>query len=270
MPEKMPEFENSQEKISQKEKFDMVDEIPLDTLDVPRIIEGKNGKLAFGTDIGVNYPKPTNEDALVINTKKNSFAVIDGMGGMGLGNEAAKILAQEIQKGFQENIMMEQAQKNASQKMSERGLGQAGACYLSCEVFGDELQISQAGDVKLVLYGKDKIKFETTNEGLGVIVTNAVQGTKTGQTTKSSFRYEKGDRLVIGSDGLWDNISPEDTRKAIQGKSAEEAIKILNAAAKAKMTRDGKPDNISVILYELDHISREPEEIAEGDTTFIP
>lgn len=234
-------------------RFDSIDEIATNRLDEAKIIEGQNGKIVYGTDEGVNY-KEWNEDAQVINTDKNAFASIDGMGGMGHGDKAARILAEEMQKGFRDGSLMEQIQMRAHQRMQAEGIGQGGACYVAGKITENRLDIYQAGDVKLIIVGKDgSVRFATRDEGQGHIVHNAVQGDDAGKTTHSSADLQAGDRIIAASDGLWDNFTPEQIARMVSGKSPEDAIKLINDQTKEKMrSGNGKPDNINVIIYDFE------------------
>lgn len=241
-------------------RYEVVDEIPVNRLDKPRIIKGQNGKLAFGTDEGVNY-KPRNEDALVINTKANAFASIDGMGGEYRGDRAARILAEELQKGFREEDPKKNpirwAQIQAHLRMRNEGLNKGGACYIAGEINGNVMDVYQAGDVKLIVVDPHgRVRFETEDEGYRHFVSNSVQGRRPGRTTHTQVKLNLGDRIIVASDGLWDSYSPQQVAEMVSGKPIKRAIKGINRAAKGKMrSGQGKPDNISVIIYDFERVS---------------
>ena len=62
-------------------------------LDLPLELKTRNGQIVAGTDEGVGY-KDVNEDGVAINTAKEAFICIDGIGGYGGGQEA-KIFCQK-------------------------------------------------------------------------------------------------------------------------------------------------------------------------------
>ena len=237
--------------------YNPIDEIPRNRLDTPRVVKGRNGKIAFGTDEGIGY-KPVNEDAIFINTKANVFASIDGMGGMGKGDRAAQILAQEIQRGVRGRSSIQRIISGASNRMAKEGVGKGGACYIVGHIGENILNIYQAGDVKLIVVGRmGNVRFETEDEGMGSKVFNCVQGTNAGEITKSKVRLNIGDRIVVASDGLWDNYSPKQIAGYVHNKEIKQAISGINRSVKDLMkSRRGKPDNINIIIYDFERSTR--------------
>ena len=243
---------------------DSVDEIALNPLDKPKFVKAPNGTIAYGTDEGIGY-KDVNEDAIVVNTGKgNGFAVIDGIGGGGHGDKAAQILAEEFQKGLNEGASFEDIQKSAHDRMRMKYMRGSGACYVGFKIDDKKLNVAQAGDVKLmVIDSNGAIKFETTDEGYGHVVFNAVSGSKQGNTTMNTVDLAVGDRIVVASDGLFDNLSPQEVSELIRGKTIQEAILLLNMNAKEKMQNhedykergiEAKPDNISILIYDIESL----------------
>ncbi len=207
------------------------------------------GQVVFYTNKGIGY-KDHNEDRIVINTEKNGFAVIDGMGGMGNGEEAAEILAEQIQKGFLNNTSYEQVQELAYVEMFNKGVGRGGACYVSARVDQEGIMHgAMAGDVRLIVVNiKGEVVFETKDEGAGPGVYNVVQGTEPGKTTKFSYKLEKGYKVLIFSDGVSDNFDEaEDDFKEkkqgsqniadfLNGKTLKEAVEELKSRQEEKVT----------------------------------
>ncbi len=247
-----------------------VDEIATNSLNNPKFVKIKNGTIAYGTDKGVGY-KDHNEDVVVVNSEKNGFAVVDGMGGQGHGEEAAGLLAIELKRGFQKGKNFDDVHVKAHRSMVNANVRSGGACYIGAKIEGDRLNIGQAGDVKLMVIGVDgKIKYETTDQGFGNIVTNAVMGNShsNGTTKLHSVDLAVGDRILVGSDGLFNNIPPEEIAEFVSGKTIQEAIQILNLHAKERMrdavelkaaglkvnVSDGKPDNISIVIYDVENL----------------
>ena len=232
--------------------YHVIDEIPRNRLDTPRVVKGRNGRIAFGTDEGINY-KPVNEDAIYINTRANVFASIDGMGGMGNGGRAAQILAQEIQKGTRARSSIQKIISRASDKMSSEGIDNGGACYVVSHIRENILNIYQAGDVKLIVVdSRGNLRFTTKDEGIGNKVFNSVQGIDSGEITKSKVRLNIDDKIVVASDGLWDNYSPQQIAKYVYNKDVKQAINGINKSVKNLMKSGrGKCDNINVIIYDF-------------------
>lgn len=260
IPAKMPEI---REVIANP-----IDEIITNSLDEPKFAKAANGTIAYGSDKGIGY-KDWNEDNVVVNTGDgNGFAVIDGMGGEGgegCGEMASQIFAETFQKGLRENASFEDIQKTAHERMAHEGLGRGGVCYIGFNIDGRKLEVAQAGDVKLIVLDRNGvIKFKTTNEVYGGAINNAVMGIGKGETTRSTADLEVGDRIVVASDGLFDNLSSQEVADFVRGKTIQEAIFLLNIKAKDKMANfktyreqriSAKPDNISVFIYDIEKLS---------------
>lgn len=234
-------------------EYDRVDEIPQDTLDHPRVVRARHGILAFGSDKGIGYAHPENQDGIVINTENDEFAVVDGIGGGFRPKRAMEILTSEIQLGFSKNTSFSEIHMNAHVRMKKEGIGTGGASYIVARILPNFfLEIGQAGDVKLVIISNGEVVFATKDEGIDNLLLNYVTGIMLGHITQLTAGLLPNDRIVIASDGLWKNLKPKEVAKNVAGKSTKEAIEILNFKAKGKMVSGhGKPDNISVILYDL-------------------
>jgi serine/threonine protein phosphatase PrpC len=262
--------------VPEDSSYDHINEIPTNRLDDPRIIRGRHGEIAFGVDEGGRPEKP-NEDRVVINTDRDAFAVIDGMGGMGKGDQAAQILAEIIQKGFEHDIEMADVQKIAARHMNREGVGRGGACYIASKVLGSDLEIYQAGDVKLVVLSSDgAVRFETLDENLADegqphTVTNAVSGEYIRNNAgKYTTPLHRGDRIIAASDGIWDNFSAQEVAQMLTGKSLEGAMRNLNQALRYKMAHGGKKDNLSVVIYDVGTIDESGDMTGSNAEESIP
>ena len=267
-----------------------VDEIDTIPLSAPKVAEGKiGGTFVFGTDKGFNYKK-YNEDAVVVDPESMAFAVIDGMGGMGAeksGQQATNILAEEFQKvfeGLEETNGSEsfkeifetaigKAQESARERMKSDGrVGEGGAVYVAAKIHKNEMHIAHMGDAKLVVIGQDgAIRFATQDHNLAnekqktglsispedkAFVTRAVRGVDAFDIEFNKIILQKGDRVIVASDGLWDNLEPEEVLSITSSKNIKEAFAQLDAETKLRMQRDdsspdaGKPDNRSLIIFD--------------------
>jgi len=238
-------------------------EVATNLLKEPRFIITDKGTIAYGTDEGFNY-KARNEDAVVVHTPTYSFACIDGMGGMRSGKEAAEILAGTLLSAFKADIDFEQmatVQTEASRAMAKAGIYEGGACYIAAKIVEKpfsmhELQIAQAGDVKLVVFDSGgKIKFETQDEGRGHIVYNAVTGERPGSTTLGKVFLDKGDRIIVSSDGIWDQMPPEEVAETMQGSLTGSSFVRIVLETEARMKNSGRGDNRSLIIFDFNPAS---------------
>jgi len=252
------------------------------------------------TDQGKKY-KDHNEDRVVVISHKNAFAVIDAMGGHASGLEAAQIHAEKILE-LPDNP--NRAAQNALDKYKKENLGNAGTCFIYGLITTNEegqkfLNVFQAGDVKLIIYDKNgNIKFQTKDQSLveemidkGIIspdeayyspyrssVSNAITTSRRVDIHRyMPIQIESGDRIVACSDGITDNLDPEEIWELIEGKSPEQAIEDISDVTdermknhaniiietnkrggrhKTKIYSDGyksepKPDNRSIVIVDI-------------------
>jgi serine/threonine protein phosphatase PrpC len=234
-------------------------------LDSPLEIKTKNGQIVAGTDEGVGY-KDVNEDGVAINAAKEAFISIDGIGGHSGGQEAKNILSESFLAGIRDGHSFEEIQRRAHLAMKKRGRG--GACYVAGRIIEDRegavLEVAQAGDARLVVLDEEGAKLATQDENNPQkknIVSNFVSYNYQGKTTTRRFRLREGDRVVVASDGLWDNLTPQDVHSLVKGKSPRKAMAALNKRVKRAMASGGKPDNLNIIIYDF-----RPEEKNDQET----
>lgn len=225
-------------------------------------LDGKNGPIGVVSSVGVG--REINEDVVAVNLRANAFAVIDGMGGYEKGEQAAAILAEKLQKGFEREISMSEVHRSASRRMRNSGIGKGGACYIAGVIRGNNLDIYQAGDVRLVVIDKNgTVAHQTEDENLARmgkanVLTNSVSGSKPGRMTRETIRLDVGDTVVVASDGLWDNLSPQQVSKVISKlKSPYQVVQSLKKYALARMKdrKKGKRDNLSILVYKIDKLA---------------
>lgn len=217
-----------------------------------RIIETPHGRLAFGIDIGVGRERQ--EDRLVIDTTKEAYAVIDGMGGMGKGDEAAQALAETLQKGFAIETPFSVMQEEASLLMLQRGVIRGGACYMALRIKADNLEIGYAGDVEMIIVDENgEIVHHPEPQGAGNIVFNAVSGDDSGTTAQENYKLKNGYRIYLASDGLWKQLSPDEAVKSTQGLPVDQAVQKLAAEAMTKMRAPGAhgKDNVTILVHDI-------------------
>lgn len=236
----------------------IVDENP--RLDAPEMAQAKSGLIAYGSDRGIGY-KDENQDCLLIKTANGAFACVDGMGSYDGAAYAAQLLAEAFSAGFDKGQTMEEMQIAAHESMQGERLGEAGACYIAAKIVGNKLHIGQAGDVRLIVVRKKEVVFQTRDEGFGTSVTNAVTGLRPGHTTTHVFDLEVKDRVIAGTDGVWNNVSLEEAAQLPE--SLGEAIASLNNRVKEKMARlpeftqqriPARRDNASAIIHDIERL----------------
>lgn len=241
----------------------MLEAVPSETvhqsMDNPWRISGKNGPIVVGTDSGFNY-SDINQDAVAVDPEINAFGVIDGMGFYSKGDIAATCSAEALQDGFASGKSFRAMQIDMHHKMREAGLVEDGVAYIAARIEGDMLIGALAGDVTLIVIGKDGVPHARTTpehraDDHGVL-TNCVTGRSPGKTTNFAIPLQEGDRVLAYSDGIADNFTPEEIAEMIQGKSIEEAFKIIADATEAKMkSGKGKPDNRTLLIYDIETVN---------------
>jgi serine/threonine protein phosphatase PrpC len=245
--------EPPQEAIEGAGRFDTINQLWTEGFAEARLINMPSGRLVLGTDVGGRTGE--NEDALLLDTDHDAFAVMDGMGGYEKGEIASRIVGEEIQRQLRENLEPLQMHINAQRRMKEATISDGGAPYVAGQVVKKELRIWYAGDVQLMIIdAKGKITFKTAPTWLG----DSPRGRSVGKPTRTAANFENHDKIICASDGLWDNIEPEFAAEIVHRKKLPEAIAILRDTAMSNMKHPfganeefgGNPDNVTILIYQ--------------------
>ena len=238
---------------------EILDGAGLNSLDegIKEYITASGDKVWAATDKGL---KDKNEDRVVVDPAYNLAVVIDGMGGMGKGEEAAQLSAESFLQHPDDPVTAAISASNII-KNNEK-MGSAGACYASTRIIIDEngkkyLETSNAGDVKVLILRKGKLIFEshddsyvqalidsgkiTKDEALYHPERNTV--TKGISATHENFEFsalpliplEKGDLVMGLSDGIIDNITPQEIEEDIIGLKPAEIIHFFSNTTNDRM-----------------------------------
>jgi serine/threonine protein phosphatase PrpC len=236
----------------------------------PRIFETTYGRVAAAIDAGLRQEKI--EDRIVIAPAANSFAVIDGMGGMGRAAEAADALAERIgavfegtfQDRFRSSLgprrqvpwkdLFYGVHESAYCEFLSKNYG--GAVYLAMRLMNKELEYCMAGDVRLLFFKKNghEIPISTEDEGSSAGVTNSISRNGKGTVTHWKLPLRMNWRFVLASDGLWKCLSNEEVMKLTVGKSAEDALRALHVRSLEVMKEQGESDHRSIIVGDIDRV----------------
>jgi len=210
----------------------------------------ENGDMVFaGTDKGIGY-KDHNEDRVVVSPSQNFVAVVDGMGGMGHGDVAAQILAEEVAASPRDIVS---ASSKAIDKMLARNILRGGAVFASARVVaeldGKFLEAFQLGDSSMLVIDINKnIIFESEDDSVtarlakeGVItpdqalysgmrhmVSSAVSPNEDVETrvpkSYPRIKVEKGSKVILMSDGVSNNLTMEDIAKKVKAGLTKEEL----------------------------------------------
>lgn len=235
-------------------------------------------------DIGMFY-RIADED--ITREKGYLLIVADGMGGHKAGEVASKmateIISQEYFKqsgngGIEKNLLKAFSLANkriydlASSQKAFHGMGTTCSAFV---ITGDNVYYAHVGDSRgyflknniIVRITEDHTyvqelvnKGEITTKEADVhpkrnILTNAM-GTKPDlriDTGKCNYMFEKNDRLMLCSDGLYDYLNENELAEILNSKSLQEAAEQMIAEAKKR----GGHDNITVVLSEKTEAPKE-------------
>ncbi len=244
---------------------------------------------------GIGY-KDVNEDGLAIislmdPSTRNPIQYqlsVDGMGGMGKGNLAMQrtiqVMSDELARGTppDQAFVIAKAQLDSANDI-DNGSGVAlvlaklekkssGEIDLHTWVYGDARgvvfrpsaggEILRTRDQSLVQQWRDSNRIrndfeQRTHPQAHIVMNSLAKGRGLEPPNQVSTTLQKGDWVVLASDGFWDNFDVSEVYTLLKGcRTAEEARQTLLDAALAKMDayhrgemdRGAKPDNINIIV----------------------
>ena len=250
---------------------------PVSDVDVeaPELLTNGEQLLGFKFDIGVAEKQTEGEDVIVSRPDLGLFSAIDGMGGEGDGNIAAKIIANSLVSSFEEldaagtrtnilnaiqimkNVLLE-AQAKLLQSIKE-GVGNQnmGAALTVLKAFkgidGNNYAVyGHAGDTQLhILDETNNLEQITTDEGIGNVVFNSISGR--GDLKLDQIKIINvpiGSRLALFTDGISGDFGPDrlddkEIRQSLSLESPQDAANELLAVAR-------KYDDASVIVVDME------------------
>ncbi len=233
------------------------------------------------TDVG--QKRKLNQDYVFTSERRignlsNVFIVADGMGGHNAGDYASKYTVQtmveEIERSLEQNPVriLENAIKKANQKLRSKASGDEhlygmGTTVVAATVMGRYLQVANVGDSRLYVISEESIRQITRDHSLvqemvragGLdpdearthreknIITRAIGADDTVDVDFFNVELEKGDIVLMCSDGLTNMLEDEEIRMIVSGQRdiIEKAQKLVDMA-----NQHGGKDNIAVILIE--------------------
>ena len=207
----------------------------------------------------------------------NVFIVADGMGGHNAGDYASKYtvetIVQEIARAKETNpvtviknaigIANEHIRQKAEENVSLYGMG---TTLVVATCMGNLLEVANVGDRRLYVVN-DKITQITRDHSLveemvrmgGIdretarshpdknIITRAIGASDTVKVDFFTVKLQKGDIVLMCSDGLTNMLEDEEIRMILNGQRdiVEKAEELVRAA-----NNNGGKDNIAVVLIE--------------------
>ena len=233
------------------------------------------------TDIGKR--RKLNQDyvytsELPVGHLANLFLVADGMGGHNAGDYASRYtietIVDEISRSDDEStvFVLEKAIKRANELIRKKSeeeteLSGMGTTVVAATIENDKLCVANVGDSRLYIINNREIRQITRDHSLveemvrmgGLkremarnhpdknIITRAIGALDDVDVDFFEVRLNKGDTILMCSDGLSNMIEDEEIRMIMQGQRdiVEKAESLVKAA-----NNNGGKDNIAVVLVE--------------------
>jgi len=251
-------------------------------------------KLKWGATTDVGMVRQQNEDAYL--AEENLYIVADGMGGHNAGEVASALAVATVKAGAKSGIhTMEQFRELVQQAntaiytaslddSTQSGMGTTLTALAIVPGEEPRVLVANVGDSRTYLFRNGALTRlsvdhsyvqELVNEGILTpeearvhprrnIVTRAMGIERTVMVDVFSHLVRTGDRIVLCSDGLVDEVADADIALLLsQHSDPQETAEVLVMAANA----NGGRDNTTVVVLDiLDDIS-EPVDLPEAETT---
>lgn len=228
------------------------------------------------TDVG--EIRSENQDFVLIDDEYALFLLADGMGGHLGGKVASSLAVREAHSYLRENLSISaipritQSIKCAHNKVLAKGdspdTRNMGTTLEIGLIEGSFFYWGHVGDSRIYLAREnqcfqitkdDTLAFTLVQQGLlteeqaksahlNSRLTNTVGADPHLRISTGSFTIQKGDRILISSDGLHDVIPAQSLRRSLTDFPPNEALGRMIDEANSK----GGPDNISGIIIEID------------------
>jgi serine/threonine protein phosphatase PrpC len=214
------------------------------------------------------------------------FVVADGMGGHHEGERASAIAVRSVAKHILDNFyhtllnppspdaekpmivdILSEAIQKANEAVSEQ-IPEGGTTVTAATLVGDLLYLAHVGDSRAYMISKDGIEQLTRDHSLVQrlieldqltpeeaashpqrnVLYRAVGQNDNLEVDASTYRMPAGARLLLCSDGLWNQISSDNLLQIVRAaKSPQDACDHLITVANDR----GGPDNITVVLVQV-------------------
>lgn len=207
---------------------------------------------SFATDIGKARKK--NEDAFGY-FQDEFFVIADGLGGLPAGEVAAQLAVETAVEVYQESRNLKRAFEMANHEIYRQArenpayFGMA-TTLVGAVIEGKFLTVANVGDSRAYLIQDSLINQITIDHGLGMGVVTRVLGINPEVKTDIFKKdMEKGDLLLLCTDGLHGVLSDEETCKILKTTgSSKKALKIKTKELIGAANTAGGLDNITVCL----------------------
>lgn len=216
-----------------------------------------------------------NEDSLIIsfNEKKDelTFAVSDGAGGHPKGADASRLTVEEIKSFVQSDKDTDPISliENINNKVQEMKVG--ARCTLSlAQIKNNHIRFNSVGDSEILYWNANSSEVyknipdsdighlihagaieqdKSLDDSSRYLVSNLIGDKAVRIESTTSMELKKGHTILMGSDGLFDNLSHVELASVIAAGSIEESFqKLVNKCIEQNEDEWKKHDDISFIV----------------------
>ena len=236
------------------------------------------------TDVGLR--RHENQDTFAVETIGKSVAAVvcDGMGGAEGGQIASTLAVEtflkELRALLREDMSVEQLRELASFCVAQantavyeraleddcRGMGTTLVSAVAgekgtvvCNVGDSRAYLIRGGEITRITHDHSVVQTLVESGNITAeearthpnrnLITRALGTEEVTQCDAFEVAFQRGDKLLLCTDGLVVTATDEDIRRAVcSGKSSEQDLDELIALAKAQ----GAPDNVTVVLVDHD------------------
>lgn len=201
-----------------------------------------------GGECSISGSDHANEDYSYVVGKKGA-CLADGMGGERMGATVARCAcgaaARALEAGASAHEAVERAQRFARELVDNLDCGRPGSSLTVVRCEGGSAQVAWAGDVACMhLDSRQGTLRSLTRPDRGATgVTNAL-GRKTISINTMSCELNEEDRLLLCSDGIWDEMEHEEIRRALVSAQTPR-----EAAVNLAMGQEHIDDATAVVLF---------------------
>ena len=271
-------------------KAEMEEEVPPTKVYCEQDLE-ENELHAIGNGLALVYTgrspgkESANEDAVAVlpfGRGSGVLVIADGAGGMPAGEKASAVAVRAIERslrgaagaGTDLRGAVISGIENANRELGERAAG-AATTVAVVEIQDDSVRPYHVGDSQLLLMGgRGKLKFETVSHsplGFGR-ESGALSKTELDERIDSSavssllgfdplkiemnlqLELSSRDRIVLGSDGLFDVMSRDEILKLVSSQPLEKARDEMSKLVLSRMTSSSAatgyyPDDLTFVIF---------------------
>jgi PPM family protein phosphatase len=230
-------------------------------------------KLSFAGDSDVGCVRTSNQDSYLIDPDGRFFIVADGMGGHAGGEEASRITTESIGayldlewgKNLSPQELLQQAVSKANQEIVHPVRGDSGTTVVVVMFIDEQPWFCHIGDSRLYRLRGPRLE-QVSDDHTWIaraIQTGAVSSDEARshpwrhmllqclgredikEVTAQKIDFQPGDRLLLCSDGLTEELTDERIASQLKGnRSCHKAAEALIKAAKSH----GGRDNVTVVV----------------------